>query len=82
MHELGIADSILQAVRAETAKQRAGRASKVAVRIGPMAGVDSGSLAFCFDALVKGSDLEPLALEIVPAQADELQLSYLELEDA
>lgn len=82
MHELGIADSILQAVRTEMARQAGGRASKVAIRIGPLAGVDSGSLTFCFDALVKGSDLDPLALEIVPAQADELLLSYLELEDA
>ena len=82
MHELGIADSILQAVRAEMARQGPGRACKVAVRIGPMSGVDAGSLTFCFDALVKGSELEPLELEIVAAGGDELQLSYLELEDA
>jgi len=81
MHELGIAADILDAVRAETAAHRPARAVKVGVRIGEMASVDAASLAFCFEALVKDSDLEPLELAIEPGRADELEFAYLELEE-
>jgi hydrogenase nickel incorporation protein HypA/HybF len=81
MHEVGIADSILSAVRTEVAAHAPARATKVGVKIGALAGVDAGSLAFCFEALVKGSDLEPLELEIRPGTADELAFAYLELEE-
>ncbi len=64
MHELSIAQSILEAVSAETAKLPGARALKVGVRIGPLSGVDPDSLSFCFEALVKDTELEPLALEI------------------
>ncbi len=64
MHELSIAQSILDAVATETARRPGSRALKVGVRIGPLSGVDPDSLSFCFDALVKGSELEPLVLDI------------------
>jgi hydrogenase nickel incorporation protein HypA/HybF len=81
MHEIGIANSILDAVRNEAKSHAPARPSKVGVKIGEMAGVDPDSLAFCFEALVKGSDLEPLELEIQPGAADELAFAYLELEE-
>ena len=80
MHELGIAGEILDAVRAEAAAHPAARAVKVGVRIGELAGVNSESLAFCFETLVKGSDLEPLELAIETGRADELEFAYLEME--
>ncbi len=80
MHELGIASSVLEAVRDRTAAARA-KAVKVGVRIGPFAGVDRESLSFCFDSLVKGSEFEPLALELEEGETDELALTFLELED-
>lgn len=115
MHELSIADSIIEAVRAEAAKHSGARAVKVGVRIGALAGVDPDALSFGFEALVRGTDLEPLTLgtEFVPrtqrcpkcelvfpvedysikcpkcgeletvfAGGDELQIAYLELEEA
>ncbi|HZO99831.1 MAG TPA: hydrogenase maturation nickel metallochaperone HypA [Terriglobia bacterium] len=115
MHELSIADSIIETVRAETAKHPGARAVKVGLRIGALAGVDPDALSFGFEALVRGTDLEPLALgvEYVPrtqrcpkcglifpaedfsiqcpkcgeletifAGGDELQIAYLELEEA
>jgi hypothetical protein len=57
------------------------------VRIGEYSGVDTESLRFCFETLVKQDDLEPLAIEIeyCPAgngtRGDELDLSYLEIEE-
>lgn len=81
MHEVGIAEGILTAVRTEAAAHKPARPTKVGVRIGEMAGVDPDSLTFCFDVLVKGSDLEPLELAIEPGQMDELEFIYLELEE-
>lgn len=80
MHEVTVAAGILDAVRAEVAAQKTARAIKVGVRIGEMAGIDPESLAFCFEALVKGTDVEPLELEIERGSADELEFCYLELE--
>lgn len=80
MHEVGIAAEILEAVRKETAAYQPARAVKVGVRIGEMAGVDAESLAFCFEALVKGSELEPLELAIEPGRGDELEFAFLEVE--
>ena len=80
MHEVGIASGILDAVRQETAAHKPARATKVGIRIGAMAGVDPASLAFCFEALVKDTDLEPLELAIEPGDAGELEFAFLELE--
>jgi Zn finger protein HypA/HybF involved in hydrogenase expression len=87
MHELGIASSILDAVRAESARHGGARVCKVGVRIGEYSGVDTGSLSFCFEALVKADELAPLTLEIeyCPAangsRGDELDFSYMEIEE-
>jgi hydrogenase nickel incorporation protein HypA/HybF len=64
MHEVGIAASVLDAVRAEVSARPGWRASAVGLRIGSLAGVDAESLRFGFEALVRDSDLEPLRLEI------------------
>jgi hydrogenase nickel incorporation protein HypA/HybF len=64
MHEIGIADSILRAVRDEAARHVDAQPSRVCVRIGKLSAVDPDSLRFCFEALTHGTDLAPLALEI------------------
>lgn len=64
MHEMSIANSVLEAVRAEGRRLANAHVYKVGVRIGALAGVDPDALSFCFEALVSGSDLDPLALEI------------------
>jgi hydrogenase nickel incorporation protein HypA/HybF len=63
MHEMSIAGSMLEAVRAEAARHNA-HVLAVGVKIGELAGVDSESLLFCFDALVQDTDLAPLSLQI------------------
>jgi hydrogenase nickel incorporation protein HypA/HybF len=88
MHEMGIANSVLEAVRQETSKYPGRRPVKVGLRIGEYAGVDCGSLRFCFEAIVRNSPFELLELEIEACPAgngrrgDELEIAYLELEDA
>jgi hydrogenase nickel incorporation protein HypA/HybF len=64
MHELSIANSILDAVRKERERLNGARISKVGVRIGELAGVDPEALSFGFEVLVKDTDLAPLALEV------------------
>jgi hydrogenase nickel incorporation protein HypA/HybF len=66
MHELSIASSILETVRAEKERHPGARVLKVGVRVGELTGVDPNSLTFCFESLVGGTDLAPLALEIEP----------------
>ena len=63
MHEMSIAASMLEAVQAESAR-RGAHVLALGVKIGALSGVDSESLRFCFDALVRDTDLAPLALEV------------------
>ncbi len=64
MHELSIAGTILETVEAEAARRPAMRVVKVGVRIGELSGVNAEALQFGFEAMVKGTHLDPLALEI------------------
>lgn len=64
MHEMGIANSVLEAVRAETARYPGTYAAKVSLRIGEVAAIDPEALRFCFEALTRETDLESLELEI------------------
>jgi Zn finger protein HypA/HybF involved in hydrogenase expression len=81
MHEMGIASSILEAVRKELLLYPRYRAAKVQVRIGEFAGVDQNSLQFCFDSIVKDSSFAPLELGIESVFGDDLDLSYIEMDD-
>jgi hydrogenase nickel incorporation protein HypA/HybF len=64
VHEMGIANSVLEAVRVESLRFPDGHIYKVGVRIGELAGVAPDALRFSFEALLRGSELEPLTLEI------------------
>ncbi|HEY6346641.1 MAG TPA: hydrogenase maturation nickel metallochaperone HypA [Bryobacteraceae bacterium] len=87
MHEMGIASSVLEAVDKELHLYPGHRAAKVGLRIGEFAGVDTESLRFCFEAVVKGTEWEPLELEVEWCSAqdgrrgDELEFAYLELDE-
>jgi hydrogenase nickel incorporation protein HypA/HybF len=81
VHELGIANSILEAVQTEMLPHPGARAVKIGVTVGAFSGVDPDSLAFCFEVLTKGTPFESLVLDLRTAAADELELSQLELEE-
>ena len=68
MHELGIANSVLEAVRTEMGLHPGMYPCKVGVRIGEMAAIDQEALRFCFDAIILDTDLKALelAIEICP----------------
>jgi hydrogenase nickel incorporation protein HypA/HybF len=65
MHEMGIANSVLEAVRTEAARYPGSVACKVGVKIGELAAIDADALRFCFEALIRDTELESLKLEIV-----------------
>jgi len=87
MHEMGIASSVLEEAHKVLHRYPGQRLSKIGLRIGEFAGVDSESLRFCFEAIVKSDNLGPLTLEIEPCgvaqkwRGDELEIAYLELDD-
>jgi len=64
MHEFGIANSVLDAARAEAQLRPGMKVSKIAIRVGDLAGVDPDALTFCFQALIKQTDLESVVLDI------------------
>lgn len=64
MHEVGIANSVLQAVETEAARHPGAVVHKVGVRVGELAGVDPGALAFSFEAITAGTEWRHLVLEI------------------
>ncbi len=64
MHELGIANSVLDAVQKELEQRPGARVSKVGLRVGDMAGVDRDALSFSLEVLVHGTPYEHMALDI------------------
>ena len=63
MHELSIAESILDAVRKELASHPGARPTRVGLRIGEFAAVNVDSLTFCFESVVQGTEWESLKLD-------------------
>ena len=64
MHELGIANSVLEAVQTEAARHPGAVVRKVGVTVGELAGVDPDALSFSFEALTAGTEWQHLVLEI------------------
>ena len=77
MHEMGIANSILEAAQREAQLYPAQRPARVGVVIGEYAGVDTESLRFCFETLANGLELD-ITWRI---GSDELKFTYLEMEE-
>lgn len=71
MHELGLAQGILDLVRQHVAETDLPAVRAIRVRVGEMAGVVADSLEFCFSAILGGTPCAGafLAIEAVPARA-------------
>lgn len=71
MHELSIAQSIVEIVLEHVPKEEHMTVRSVRLRLGAMAGVVADSLEFCFGAITEGTPLEGAKLEIehVPLRA-------------
>jgi len=64
MHEVGIANAILEAVSMEARRNGHGLPCRVGVRIGELAAVDPDALRFAFEALTRDTALARLTLVI------------------
>ena len=68
MHELGIAENILDIVRRNIPDGRASSVKSIRLRVGPFAGVVPDSLKFCFDALTGDAGMTNAALQMEHTQ--------------
>ncbi len=71
MHELSVAQGILDLVRQHVPEDQGPDVRAVTVRIGALSGVVADSLEFCFEAVVAGTPYggATLAIERVPTRA-------------
>lgn len=65
MHELSLAENVLQIIEDAAQVQGFTRVKTVVLEIGRLAAVEPQAMAFCFDAVTRGSCAEGAALEIV-----------------
>jgi len=72
MHELGIAQNILDIVRQSVSKEQIEAVRGIKVRVGQLSGVVSDSLDFCFTAIVSDTEMQraSLAIEEVPTTSE------------
>jgi hydrogenase nickel incorporation protein HypA/HybF len=68
MHELSIAQNIIDIVRAEMRRYDAKRLKAVRLEIGSLSSVAPDSLSFCFDAVISDTEFEGarLIIDIIP----------------
>jgi hydrogenase nickel incorporation protein HypA/HybF len=65
MHEMALAEGILQLVEETAQREHAQRVKLVVLEIGQLSTVEPEALKFCFDAVTRGSIASGAALEIV-----------------
>lgn len=64
MHEVGIANAILDAGRAEAGRLAGSRLKKIGVRVGVLSGVDLQALEFALMAIRAGTELEAVEIDL------------------
>ena len=64
MHEVALAEGVLRIVQRAAAANAGARVRTVRIELGALAHVEPESLAFCFDAVTRGSVAEGATLEI------------------
>lgn len=64
VHELSIAQSIIDSVKAELQSREGARVVRIGLKIGELSGVQADALRFSFEIIVRGTDLEQAELDI------------------
>ena len=65
MHEMALAQSIVDIIEAEASRQQFDRVSRITLEIGTLSCVDAHALEFGLDAVAKGTKAEGAHIEIV-----------------
>lgn len=68
MHEMSIAEGIIQVLEDQAVEQGYQRVKAVWLEIGPLAMIETEALRFCFDAVTRGSLAEHATLNIITIQ--------------
>ena len=68
MHEMSIAQSLIDIIREEMVRHNAGSLRSVRLRIGRLSAIVPESLSFCFEIITAGTDMEgaKLVMDLVP----------------
>jgi hydrogenase nickel incorporation protein HypA/HybF len=69
MHEVSIAESLVDLIEDQARKEGFGRVNRIAVKLGALSHVEAAALEFCFDAASRGTVAEGARLEIRLAPA-------------
>lgn len=71
MHEMSLAEGVLQVIEEAARKDQFQQVSTVWLEIGQLSGVEPQAMAFCFDAVTRGSvaDGARLGILTLPGQA-------------
>ena len=71
MHEMSLAEGVLQLIEDSAKTENFSRVKTVWLEIGQLAGVDAEAMKFCFEAVVRDSIAQDARLEIIetPGQA-------------
>ena len=77
MHEMSLAEGVLQIIEDAAKEQNFSRVKTVWLEIGQLAGVEAEAMRFCFDAVTRESIAQDAQLEIIqtPGQAWCMQCS-------
>jgi hydrogenase nickel incorporation protein HypA/HybF len=67
MHEMALAEGVLQLVEETAQREGARRVQRVIVEIGQLSSVMPEALCFCFDAVAQGGIARGATLEIIDA---------------
>jgi hydrogenase nickel incorporation protein HypA/HybF len=65
MHEMALAEGVLQLIEDAARQQNFARVSTVWLEIGQLAGVEVEAMKFCFDAVTRDSIADGARLEII-----------------
>lgn len=65
MHEMSLAEGVLQLVEDTARREAASRVKTVVLEIGQMSSVEPEALRFCFESVTRGSIAQGATLEIV-----------------
>jgi hydrogenase nickel incorporation protein HypA/HybF len=65
MHEMSLAEGIIELVESTARREQAARVGLVVLEIGRLSAVEPEALRFCFDVVTRGGIADGAALEII-----------------